>query len=201
MPRDKTLTHIKVMDAARDEFMKYGFEKASMRSIAQRCGMTAAGLYRHCENKEDLFDQLVAPAVQRIEKWREDHVSRYKDVLSKGKAVWQDSWVDMMREAVYPHMDEYYLLIVKSQGSKYGNYLDSMAERSLEEFWSYLPRIRNGHESVPEISRRELQMLVNAYIKALFDPVAHCYSREDALACLETVEAFFLPGWKKLTGL
>ena len=35
MPRDKTLTHIKVMDAARDEFMKYGFEKASMRSIAQ----------------------------------------------------------------------------------------------------------------------------------------------------------------------
>jgi AcrR family transcriptional regulator len=63
MPRDKTLTHIKVMDAARDGFMKYGFEKASMRSIAQRCGMTAAGLYRHCEDKEDLFDQLVSPAV------------------------------------------------------------------------------------------------------------------------------------------
>ena len=189
------------MDAARDEFMKYGFEKASMRSIAQRCGMTAAGLYRHCEDKEDLFDQLVAPAVQRIEKWQEDHVSRYKDVLSKGKAVWQDSWVDIMREAVYPHMDEYYLLIIKSQGSKYGNYLESMAERSLEEFWSYLPQIRCFDESIPEISRRELQMLVNAYIKALFDPVAHCYSREDALACLETVEAFFLPGWKKLTGL
>ena len=36
---------------------------------------------------------------------------------------------------------------------------------------------------------------------ALFEPVIHGYSEEDARTCLETVEAFFLPGWKNLIGL
>ena len=43
MPRDKTINHIRLMAAAREEFLEYGFEKASMRSIGKRCGLTAAG--------------------------------------------------------------------------------------------------------------------------------------------------------------
>ena len=52
MPRDKTENHIKIMAAAKEEFLEKGYEKASMRSIADRCGMTAAGIYRHCKDKE-----------------------------------------------------------------------------------------------------------------------------------------------------
>ena len=48
MPRDKTASHIRLMAAARQEFLEYGFEKASMRSIGERCSLTAAGIYRHC---------------------------------------------------------------------------------------------------------------------------------------------------------
>ena len=40
MPRDKTVSHVKIMAAAREEFMEYGFGKASMRRIGERCGMT-----------------------------------------------------------------------------------------------------------------------------------------------------------------
>ncbi len=69
MPRDKTLSHIKIMAAAKAEFMEMGFEKASMRRIADRCGMTAAGIYRHCEDKEDLFCQLVSPAEEKLMDW------------------------------------------------------------------------------------------------------------------------------------
>ena len=45
MPRDKTANHIKLMAAASEEFLEYGFEKASMRSIGERCSRknTAAG--------------------------------------------------------------------------------------------------------------------------------------------------------------
>ena len=66
MPRDKTASHGKIMAAAREEFMEYGFGQASMRRICERCSMTAAGIYRHCRDKADLFDQLVAPAIERL---------------------------------------------------------------------------------------------------------------------------------------
>lgn len=34
----------------------------------------------------------------------------------------------------------------------------------------------------------------------MFEPVIHGYTQEEAYRCLETVEAFFLPGWKQLLG-
>ena len=98
MPRDKTTSHLKVMTAARDEFLEYGFEKASMRRIGERCGLTAAGLYRHCRDKEDLFDQLVAPALERLNAWMKTHLAKYLEaVQNEGNFQWQDSWIDMMR--------------------------------------------------------------------------------------------------------
>ena len=105
-----------------------------------------------------------------------------------------------MREVIYPHMEEYHLLLAKSQGSKYGNYLHDLTERSQEKFWAYLPFIRSCGYPVWDINLKEFHLLLTAYRTALFEPVVHYYSREDALACLETVEAFFLPGWKKLIG-
>ena len=101
MPKDKTASHVRVMAAARDEFMKYGFEKASMRRVGERCGLTAAGLYRHCRDKEDLFDQLVAPALEKLNSWMDIHLGKYLDAVQKeGNFQWQDSWIDMMREVV-----------------------------------------------------------------------------------------------------
>lgn len=118
MPRDKTANHIRLMAAARQEFLEYGYEKASMRSIGERCGMTAAGLYRHCRDKEDLFDQLVMPCVQRIEEWLTAHIARYVDAVQSDHQVsWRDSEIDMMREIIYPNMEDYHLLLAKSQGT------------------------------------------------------------------------------------
>ena len=46
----------------------------------------------------------------------------------------------------------------------------------------------------------EMHLLFSAYVTALFEPVVHRYSPDESMKCLETVEAFFLPGWKKLFG-
>ena len=82
-----------------------------MRSIGNRCGLTAAGIYRHCKDKEDLFDQLVAPAAERLNTWLREHAARYVDTAeNRREPLWQDSWIDMMRELVYPCMEDYHLL-------------------------------------------------------------------------------------------
>ena len=201
MPRDKTANHIKIMAAAKAEFMEVGFDKASMRSIAGRCGMTAAGIYRHCRDKEDLFDQIVSPAVERINEWIDAHVARYIDAVNQDERMqWRDSEIDMMRELVYPNMEEYHLLLAKSQGSKYENFLHDLTERHQEQLLGYMPMLKAQGYAVWNIKPEELHLLLSAYITAIFEPVVHNYTMEDALRCLKTVEAFFLPGWKQLMG-
>lgn len=201
MPRDKTANHIKIMAAAREEFMEVGFDHSSMRSIADRCGMTAAGIYRHCRNKEDLFDQIVSPAAERINAWIDAHVARYIDAVNQEKQMqWRDSEIDMMRDIVYPNMEEYHLLLAKSQGSKYENFLHELTERHQNQLLSYLPMLKSQGYPVWDIEPKELHLLLSAYTTAMFEPVVHNYSIEEALRCLKTVEAFFLPGWKQLMG-
>ena len=45
MPKDKTETHERIIPAAMRFFLEKGFEKATMREIAEEAGITAAGLY------------------------------------------------------------------------------------------------------------------------------------------------------------
>ncbi len=202
MPRDKTVNHIKIMAAAKEEFLERGYEKASMRGIADRCGLTAAGIYRHCVDKEDLFCQLVSPAEDKLKEWARGHMLRYEEPVKKGKKItWQDSNIDMMRELVYPNMEDYHLLVAKSKGSRYENFLHDMTEESQNKFLSYLDDLKTAGIRTPDISPQKLHLLMTAYITALFEPVVHNYSYEEAVDALEILEKFFLPGWKQLMGL
>ena len=201
MPRDKTVSHKKVLAAARAEFMEYGFENASMRRIGERCGMTAAGLYRHCRDKADLFREIVSPSVRKIDDWLDAHINRsIKTVESNEVDLWKDSEIDMMRELIYPNMEEYRLLLTKAQGTPYESFLHDLTERHQSQMQEFLPLLHERDYVPKEIDPKELHLLLSAYTTVMFEPVIHGYSQEDAYRCLETVEAFFLPGWKQLLG-
>ena len=201
MPRDKSASHIKIMAAAKAEFLEMGFEKASMRSIADRCGMTAAGIYRHCTDKEDLFCQLVSPAEEKLMEWATAHMHRYEEPVKKQhKVVWQDSFIDMMREVIYPNMEDYHLLVARSKGSRYENYLHDMTQMAQDKFLKYLEELRESGINAPDIPAGQLHLLLTAYLTALFEPVVHNYPIDEANEALKTLEKFFLPGWKKMMG-
>lgn len=209
MPRDKTISHEKIILAARDEFSEYGYEKASMRRIGKRCGLTAAALYRHFDSKEDMFDALVRPALEDLKEWINEHVSRSEDVIractdvpdsNATKEIWDSTEIDMMRELIYPRMEEYAMLVNRSHGSKYENFLNDFVESQLKRMMPQFKELKKLGLDVKNVSEDELHMVTAAYCAALFEPVVHNYSIEDAVRYLDTVEAFFMPGWRNLLG-
>ncbi|MBR1456523.1 MAG: TetR/AcrR family transcriptional regulator [Oscillospiraceae bacterium] len=182
--------------------MEYGFENASMRRIGERCSMTAAGLYRHCRDKADLFREVVSPSVQKIDDWLEAHISRCLRCVETNEVdLWKDSEIDMMRDLIYPNMEEYRLLLTKARGSPYESFLHDLTQRHQSLLLEFLPVLYERGYAPRRIDPQELHLLLSAYTTALFEPVVHGYSREDAFRCLETVEAFFLPGWKQVLGV
>ena len=209
MPRDKTLSHEKIVRSAMAEFSEYGYDKASMRRIGQRCGLTAAALYRHFDSKEAMFEALVEPALADMEKWIESHVAASEEAVrnasdTSGAAgpdvLWNRTEIDMMRELIYPRMEEYSLIINKARGSKYEDFLNDMVEDHQHRLMPHLRQLKEAGYDVRDISPDELHMLITAYCTALFEPVAHGYSLDDALKYLDTVEEFFMPGWKSIMG-
>ncbi|MBQ3394105.1 MAG: TetR/AcrR family transcriptional regulator [Oscillospiraceae bacterium] len=202
MPRDKTASHELVMKARREEFTQYGFKDASMRRIGERAGMTAAGLYRHFRNKEDMFEELVRPAIDDINGWLESHRKRsYLSMENGGEGIWSDSEIDMMRDLIYPRKEEYSLLLNCAKGSRHENFLHDMVTEQQKHMMEALAHLENMGYPVHPISEKGLHLLLTAYTSALFEPVIHDYTYEEALRCLEAVESFFLPGWEALIGL
>ncbi|MFJ9557095.1 TetR/AcrR family transcriptional regulator [Nocardiopsis sp. NPDC101807] len=61
MPRAQSDTKAEIQAAALDLFARKGFEKTSLREIAERLGITKAALYYHFPSKNDLLRSLVEP--------------------------------------------------------------------------------------------------------------------------------------------
>ena len=53
-----------IIDAAREEFVEQGYGAASIRDIAQRCGMSMSALYHYYPGKQDLLKAILDEGVE-----------------------------------------------------------------------------------------------------------------------------------------
>lgn len=88
-----------ILDAALIEFSVSGFEGASMSSLAQRTGLTKAGVYAHYASKEQILEELL--------------ISR----LFKGSAQPHWVWVEgaTLEQTVDDYLEHLYRLIRQPQ--------------------------------------------------------------------------------------
>lgn len=203
MPKDKSETHEIILKAARAEFSEFGFEKASIRGIAARAGVTSAALYRHCKDKEDLFCQLVEPSVKAFRSWRKNHISlKYMQIeqnIPVGELM-QNNDIDMVRELLYPHREDFRLILTKSKGTRYENFLHDVVNEDQKEMLRVLEFLKSRGKNVVEFSEKEMHTILSAAYTAMLEPVVHEYSMEETEHCLAVVEKFFMPGWQKIMG-
>jgi TetR/AcrR family transcriptional regulator, transcriptional repressor of aconitase len=48
-----------LLEAAKEVFIEHGFEKATMKHVMDKAGVSRGGLYQYFDNKEDLFEALI----------------------------------------------------------------------------------------------------------------------------------------------
>lgn len=69
-------TKAKLLHSALEEFTEYGFDKASLRRICAKAEVTTGALYFFFQDKEDLFENVLAPITERILAMMKEHYSK-----------------------------------------------------------------------------------------------------------------------------
>lgn len=192
------------MAAGKAEFLEQGFEKASIRSIAARAGMTSAGLYRHFTDKEDMFAALVEPTLKicldrfAVEKAR-DYELLEQDRIDEmwGKAPTIMALIDL----IYANFDAFKLLVCRSEGTRYADFVHEFVMMEQQETLAYMEAARKNGIPVKEVDPKELHLLMSAYSAALFEIVVHDFSKAEAEHYIQTLLTFFVPGWRAVLGL
>ena len=204
MSKDKSLTNQKIIEVAKREFLELGFEKASMRNIASKVGLTQAALYKHYKNKEEMFSSLVEPAIESLKELAKDHEKFAYDSLMNGSPrgiVSTSNSVTICKELLYKYPDEFKLLLCKSGGTRYENFINDVVNQETEGTYKAIEYIAKLHNQEVKVSKDEIHILLSAYLTAIFEPIVHDYPLDKALHVLNVIEKFFIPGWERIMGI
>ncbi|MFB9235331.1 TetR/AcrR family transcriptional regulator [Plantactinospora siamensis] len=61
-------TRARIQAVALELFTEQGYEKTSLREIAERLGVTKAALYYHFKSKDDIVNSFVSDRIERLDK-------------------------------------------------------------------------------------------------------------------------------------
>lgn len=204
MPKKKTVSHEKIVAAAKKEFERCGFKEASMRNIAAEAGMSASGLYKHFPSKEEMFASLVEPVKSEFERQYRERERRECAEFGSGNAAIlaeQTGGNRWAMEFIYDHPDEFRLLVIKSEGTVYENYIHDIARLEETSTLAFISELRKRGENPVDLPRNEVHLLVTSQVNAVFEAVKHGFTREEALHYADTLDCFFMPGWLSVMGV
>ena len=201
MPRDKTENHEKIVAAAYDEFLKYGFKDASMRRIADSCGMSASGLYKHFPSKEEMFAALVEPAYEGLKEAFFQIADQ--DIESLDDSFSTKSWEEneetvWVTKYVYEHYRSFKLLVCRSQGTRFENFVHELALLEEETTLKYLRKLQKCGVKVKPLSKKELHLFVTTSINSIFLTIEHDLTKKEALSYARHLDAYNTAGWQKI---
>lgn len=124
----------RLLICARAEFLEKGYQKASLRSICKKAGVTTGALYFFFQDKEDLFAAIVQPTIERVREIATQHVKQELMALQNFPIADEDNIHDdynateQILHMLYQNYDICQLILTKSQGSQYENIIEEFVD-------------------------------------------------------------------------
>ena len=152
-----------LLSSGKDQFLAYGFEKASLRTICKKAGLTTGAFYNHFSGKEDLFSSLVEPMIHGFRKM-------YQDVISQELADLTTGVENELTSITYAidHKDEFRLLFECSKGTKYEGFKEHLIQEVFyPSYQEVFDRYAGGHVD-PALVRIILHMKFEEYMELIY---------------------------------
>ncbi|WP_312701797.1 TetR/AcrR family transcriptional regulator [Sedimentibacter sp.] len=198
-------TQKRILDAGKAEFLEKGFKNASLRSIAQRAGVTTGAIYGYYPDKEALFGALVEGPAKYLRDWYTSVQLEFEKFPAKYKEEQMHDYtsraLDEFVNYIYNHFDAFKLVVCHSAGTEYEYYIDSLLEIETEHTQRFISAMRSlGHE-IPIVEDDMNHILSGAFYYGIFETVAHDMPRERALEYVRILNKFYSAGWDTILGL
>lgn len=195
----------KILTAGKAEFLDKGFKSASLRNIVKIAGVTTGAFYGYFSGKEALFAALVeehAKAIMNIfMSAQEDFVKLPKEVQAQHMGVESLSSLNEIVDYIYKHFDEFKLLVCKSEGTSYENFVHNMVEIEVEQTLEFIEVLKSQGKNVPDMEKPVCHMIVSGMFTGIFELIKHDMKKENAVKYVSQLQDFYIAGWSKILGL
>ena len=193
-----------ILSAAMKEFLEKGFRAASLRSIAKAAGVTTGAFYGYFKSKEDLFEALVGTQYAYFLNCFCEAQKQFAQLPPQQQpenlgSISGACMYDMLLYA-YEHLNEFKLILCCSEGTRFANLIDEMAEIETKGTHDYLEVLKALGRPSPPIDERLEHILITGMFNTFFELIIHEMPLEEAKHYLQEMRAFYTAGWMKIMG-
>lgn len=187
--------------AAREEFMDYGYLEASIRRIAEKANTSAKSIYTRFSSKEGLFEYFVKEQadyfIQGVTQNLTEFSSHSKEVQIEGREENGNALSNTLLDYVYDNFDVFYLIVCKSKGTNYENFIEELAALETKYTLRYMTAIGTEKANLPKVTEEFVHMMSRSFFEGFFEMVRHGFKREKAREHIEKLILFHNGGWEK----
>lgn len=191
-----------LLKSAREQFLAKGFANASVQEICKNAGVTTGALYTRYKGKEELYEAVVADAVQvldGISKAAETDIEHLSD--HELLAPWYADGDGLARffDLFEGVRESFILLLTCAEGTKYRSFHHDFAQQLTEIDYRYYAEAHRRGLAQETISKEALHVLLTAYWELFYEPFIHGMSHDEMTALCQTIAR--LINWKQALGL
>lgn len=188
----KTIVKEKIMNAGKKLFLEKGFRGTSMKDIAKEANLSTSNIYTYVKNKEDFLHELIKDAIWAYKKFLEERST--KEVWENPKSWTMEVEIEVFKEFInmlYTYKDEFLILFLKSQGSKYEHFYEEILNVQFQESTKVNKKMEGCDfdylkEEVPEyITRNAVRMYMNIIMEGLKDGISQDEMNQRMSECVK----------------
>lgn len=205
MSNEESTTLKNILSAGKAEFLEKDFNSASLRNIVKTAGVTTGAFYGYFSGKEALFAALVEEHAKAIMNIFMSAQEDFEELPEKEKinhmGVESRTSLNEIIDYIYEHFDEFKLIICKSEGTSYENFIHNMVEIEVEETYQFIDALRSQGKDVPNIEKAVCHMIVSGMFSGIFELIEHDMKKENAKKYVIEFQDFYIAGWSKILGI
>ncbi len=187
-----------LIKAAKEEFLEKGYNKASLRSICSKAGVTTGALYFFFENKEDLFAAIVDEPIHELRELFDNHFKEDIEYMSSLDSI-EDCELDhtdvsnLFVECIYRNYDSIMLLLNSAENTVYENVVDEFVQ-AMENVMPRLLSAIKGYSCDEFMCHWMAHITIDSYIHV----IKHIKDEKEAAKILQGITNYIVLGWMNL---
>lgn len=189
----------KILSSARAEFLKNGFEKASLKDICSQAGVTTGALYKRYKGKDELFCGVVKQTVKDLSAVVEEKmIVNLKQLSDYDLAMaWymDETYMTWWFDYLYERYDDFVLLLKCAKGSSYCDFGNDWVEKMNQSTYAYYEEAYRRGIAKKFVDKNEMHILLSAFWTCIYEPFIHGMKKEQIEEHCHTVCRFM--DWHK----
>ena len=192
----------RILESAKVEFIKSGYQNASLKTICENAGVTTGALYKRFSGKAELFEELLTPVVRQIFALSREHDKENREYAERGISIrrWEDAekvqkqWMKFL----YQHLEEIQLLLCRAEGTRYENFLEDFVNEHTKNTIEGIKHKKQLGIKVNDLERMELYIILKGYWTSFFEPARQGLSQSRANRIARKIAAVY--NWNSIFG-